>query len=80
MSKLKPLKPNIFSNTLSLLYTTVVYIRNSIYDLFPGLAKKTGCYTISIGGIHAGGTGKTPMALLVGSYFLKKNIEIAYLS
>ena len=80
MSKLKPLKPNIFSNTLSSLYTAIIHIRNIIYDLFPGLAKKTGRYTISIGGIHTGGTGKTPMAMLVGSHFLKKDIGIAYLS
>ncbi|MGD9200045.1 MAG: tetraacyldisaccharide 4'-kinase [Chitinispirillia bacterium] len=80
MSKLKPLKPGLIPNTLSLLFTVIVHIRNLIYDSFPGLVKKTGRYTISIGGIHAGGTGKTPMAMLVGSYFQKKGIEIAYLS
>ena len=80
MSKLKPLKPGIFSNTLSLLFTILVHIRNALYDFIPVLVKKTGRYTISIGGIHAGGTGKTPVAMLLGSYFQKKNIEIAYLS
>jgi len=35
---------------------------------------------VSIGGITAGGTGKTPMALLVGSYLKRKGREVAFLS
>ena len=35
---------------------------------------------ISIGGIRAGGTGKTPVALLVGEYLMSKEFAVAFLS
>jgi tetraacyldisaccharide 4'-kinase len=35
---------------------------------------------VSIGGVHAGGTGKTPMALLVARHFIEKGHNVAFLS
>ena len=80
MSTLKPLGPGFFPHIFAFIFSVITFIRNILYDIIPGLIKTTGRYTISVGGIHAGGTGKTPMALLLGSYFFKQSYAIAYLS
>jgi tetraacyldisaccharide 4'-kinase len=65
---------------LAVLYGAVVRTRNFVYDALPRLSKNPGKPTISIGGIHAGGTGKTPMALLVGRRLSDQGSEIAFLT
>jgi tetraacyldisaccharide 4'-kinase len=65
---------------LSALYGGAVGLRNFFFDKMPYLSRHGGKPTISIGGIHAGGTGKTPMALLVGRYLHDKGHEVAFLS
>ncbi|MCU0609363.1 MAG: tetraacyldisaccharide 4'-kinase [Chitinispirillaceae bacterium] len=65
---------------LSSCYAGVISMRNFFYDHVSVLSKKAGRPVISIGGIRAGGTGKTPAALLVGSYLDSKNIPVCFLS
>ncbi len=61
-------------------YGAAVGLRNALYDYFPFLSHAANRPVISIGGIRAGGTGKTPSALMVGEYLLSKGHAVAFLS
>jgi tetraacyldisaccharide 4'-kinase len=65
---------------LSAAYGSVVCARNALYGHLPKLSHRAKRPVISIGGIRAGGTGKTPVALMVGEYLLSKDISVAFLS
>ncbi|MBN2037335.1 MAG: tetraacyldisaccharide 4'-kinase [Chitinispirillaceae bacterium] len=64
----------------SSLFGAVVACRTAMYDRLPFLSKAAPYPVISIGGIRAGGTGKTPVALLVGRHLLSQGREVAFLS
>ena len=64
----------------SALYGAIVGFRNAIYDVLPGLARRARLPVISIGGIRAGGTGKTPVAALIGGYLAARGRTVAFLS
>ncbi|MCL2690497.1 MAG: tetraacyldisaccharide 4'-kinase [Chitinispirillia bacterium] len=65
---------------LSRLYSAGVKSRQHIYDTFPALSHELCRPVISVGGIRAGGTGKTPVSQLVGQYLIDKGYGIAFLS
>ncbi|MBD3393213.1 MAG: tetraacyldisaccharide 4'-kinase [Chitinivibrionales bacterium] len=75
---LQPLGANPFATALAFLYGPGVYLRNKWYD--HARAYRPPRKTISIGGIHAGGTGKTPVALLVGHHLVESGRQVAFLS
>jgi tetraacyldisaccharide 4'-kinase len=80
-----PLPARIASNpvvsSLSSVYKTVADVRNFAYDHIPALSKKLGRPAISVGGIRAGGTGKTPAAQLVGRHIIDNcGYSVAFLS
>ena len=54
--------------------------RNTLYDRFPSLSHRADRPVISIGGIRAGGTGKTPVALMIAKYLMSKEYAVAFLS
>ncbi|MFW6245115.1 MAG: tetraacyldisaccharide 4'-kinase [Fibrobacterota bacterium] len=62
------------------LFKAAVWVRNSAFDTIPLLSYKAQRPVISIGGIRAGGTGKTPVAQFVGQYLTQRGYEIAFLS
>ncbi len=75
---MRPLGNNPLSNAFASIYGGIVAYRNRWYDTHPG--SRTGRPTIGVGCIHAGGTGKTPMALLVGGILADGGYEVAFLS
>jgi len=64
----------------SMLFGAAVSIRNALYESLPFLSCKADRPVISIGGLRAGGTGKTPVALMVGEYLSSKGFDVAFLS
>ncbi len=66
--------------TASSLYSLCTSARNRAYDLIPSLCRKAPRRVISIGGIRAGGTGKTPCALLTGKKLMEMGFNVAFLS
>ena len=64
----------------SAIFGAAVGFRNALYDQLPSLSHKAKFPVISIGGIRAGGTGKTPTALLVGAYLQDRGHAVAFLS
>jgi tetraacyldisaccharide 4'-kinase len=77
---MNPLGPGLIPSALSRLFGGAIALRNAFYDTFPGCSKQTGAPTISIGGISAGGTGKTPMTLLVAEHIHKSGRLAVFLS
>lgn len=64
----------------SAVFGAAVQFRNALYDQLPYLSHKAKFPVISIGGIRAGGTGKTPVALMVGAYLRDQGHAVAFLS
>jgi tetraacyldisaccharide 4'-kinase len=77
---MQPLGTSPIPLALSGLYRCIVALRNACYDMLPFFSKDTGVPVVSVGGVHAGGTGKTPMTLLVGKYLEKQGRGVAFLS
>jgi tetraacyldisaccharide 4'-kinase len=75
---MKPLGNNCISRALSVLYGSIVAGRNRRYDRIEGYKPKQ--RVISIGCVHAGGTGKTPLAIKLGGYFESRSRQVAFLS
>lgn len=79
-----PLPGNLGTNPLVCglagLFKAAVSVRNSAFDTIPFLSYKAERPVISIGGIRAGGTGKTPVAQFVGQYLTQRGYEVAFLS
>lgn len=77
---MRPSGNKVLLAPISALYGGVLGLRNFAYDSLPFLAFCSGKPTISIGSVFAGGTGKTPMALLVGRYVHAHGRDVAFLS
>ncbi len=77
---LKPLGLSLLTRILSFFYGIVIMLRNGYYNRVPGSVKKLKHLTVSIGCIHAGGTGKTPMALLCAEHFSRKGLTPVFLT
>jgi tetraacyldisaccharide 4'-kinase len=80
MTKLQPFGNSLVPRILSILYGVIIFFRNLYFDYHPHAIKKTAILTISVGSIHAGGTGKTPMTLLLGQFFQNKGYSVGFLS
>jgi tetraacyldisaccharide 4'-kinase len=65
---------------LGLLHNWLVNFRNNLYDQNFLKSIDVGRPVISIGNLTMGGTGKTPMVMLLSQYLEKKNISYAIIS
>ena len=64
----------------SVLYSGVVRLRNVFYQAGLFKIRKLGCKVISIGNITVGGTGKTPMVIMLANLLKEKGYKPAVLS
>jgi tetraacyldisaccharide 4'-kinase len=69
-----------FLYTLSLPYGGAVRFRNYLYDKGLLETKKLPCPVVSVGNLTVGGTGKTPMVILLANLLQKKGYRPAVLS
>ena len=76
----EPWGRGLFPSILSHAFGTAVAARNAAYDSGARFSAAAGKPAISVGGLSAGGSGKTPMALLVGKYLCERGCEVAFLS
>lgn len=65
---------------LSIPYRLAVGVRNFLYDQGMLRSRKLPCPVISIGNLTAGGTGKTPLAILLGRLLNENGFRPAVLS
>jgi len=64
------LSASIAARLLSRVYSAAVGARNSAYDSFPSFSERLDFPVISVGGIRAGGTGKTPVVQLIARHLI----------
>lgn len=65
---------------ISFLYRGIVGVRNFLYDTGIFQTKKLDCKVISVGNITMGGTGKTPMVIMLANLLKEKGFTPAVLS
>lgn len=70
MSTMQPLGNSPLGKVGSSIYKTLISIRNLKYDLLP--PPKASFPIISVGGISAGGTGKTPLTATIIEHVIEK--------
>ena len=75
---LKPLQ--IFFYLLSLPYGGAVRTRNRLFDVGVLRQEKIGCPVVSVGNLTVGGTGKTPMVMVLAGLLRKWGLRPAVLS
>jgi len=68
----------MFTRPLAAIYAFAMDVRNRHFDACGGYA--IGMPVISVGGIHAGGTGKTPLTMLIARQLTESGHTIAFLS
>ncbi len=80
-SKPNCLNPILFPLYLfSIIYGGIIRLRNRMYDLAVFKTRKLRCRVISIGNITVGGTGKTPMAIILANLLKERGYKPAVLS
>lgn len=74
------MKPHPILYPFSLLYGFIVWLRNLFFDIGILRSVDVSIPVISVGNITAGGSGKTPMVIAIGKYFLEKAKRVAVIS
>jgi len=65
---------------ISILYRGIIRLRNLFYQTGLFKVRKLGCKVISVGNITVGGTGKTPMVIMLANLLKEKGYRPAILS
>jgi tetraacyldisaccharide 4'-kinase len=63
-----------------MIYSSIIFLRNKLYDAGIFRSVKVSIPVISIGNISTGGTGKTPLTILTARHFLEKNLRVGIVS
>lgn len=80
-SKTNCLNPLLFTLYLfSIIYGGIIRLRNRMYDLAVFKTRKLNCMVIGIGNITVGGTGKTPMTIMLANLLKERGYRPAVLS
>ncbi len=74
------LSGSICIRLLSKIYGAAIKRRNSSFEHNPEFLYRSGFPVISVGGIRAGGTGKTPLTMQIARYLVSQQFNIAFLS
>jgi len=64
----------------SMIYSAVIFFRNRFFDYGVFRSYKVSKPVISVGNITTGGTGKTPLVILLSDYFLSKGKKVGIIS
>lgn len=70
----------IFLIPFSLIYSILMFVRNKFYDKGIFKSYEISVPVISVGNISTGGTGKTPLVILIAKYFLSKGKRTGIIS
>ena len=64
----------------SMIYSAIIFFRNKFFDYGVFRSYKVSKPVISVGNITTGGTGKTPLVILLSDYFLSKGKKVGIIS
>lgn len=78
--KIDEKKTGVFLSFASFFYRKLIFLRNLFYEKKIFAQKKASCPVISIGNITCGGTGKTPVTLLLSEILIGNGIKTAIAS
>lgn len=67
-------------NPLSTIYGAVVQVRNALYDRGHAQVRRLDGPVISVGNVSAGGSGKTPLVMLLGELLKERGVKFDVLS
>ncbi|MBD3239551.1 MAG: tetraacyldisaccharide 4'-kinase [Chitinivibrionales bacterium] len=77
---LRPLGAGLLPRALAALYVGAVRLRNALFDSIPAMSARSPMPVVSVGGIHAGGSGKTPLVALIAEHLLSRDIQVCVAS
>ncbi|MBD3419538.1 MAG: tetraacyldisaccharide 4'-kinase [Chitinivibrionales bacterium] len=77
---MQPLPQNNLTSLLSRLYARIITFRNNYFDGHPAQSRFVGLPVVSVGAIHTGGVGKTPLCITIGRHFQEQGYAIGFLS
>ncbi len=70
----------IILSPLTVLYKYVINLRNYLFDKNILHQTKVDCKVISVGNLTVGGSGKTPLVIMLSKYFKSQQINVGVLS
>ncbi len=70
----------IILSPLTVLYRLTIKLRNYLFDKDFFHQTKVECKIISVGNLTVGGSGKTPLVIMLAKYFKTQNINVGVLS
>ena len=73
-------KINYILAPFSWIYTLVTGFRNHLFDIGKKRSHRFDVFTVGVGNLRVGGTGKTPFSEYLIEQFISSGIESAYLS
>lgn len=76
----RPFGNRWYARALATAFMGVVRVRNALYDAVPALSTRCRMPVISVGGLHAGGSGKTPLVALIAERLLSDGVEVCIAS
>jgi len=65
---------------VSIVYGSIIFIRNKLYDLGIFKTYRLSCFVISVGNLTTGGTGKTPITIFLAKILSESGYSIGILS
>lgn len=65
---------------VSVIYSLIIFVRNKLYDLEILKSHKISKPVISIGNLTTGGTGKTPLTVIIAEHYLSKGKKVGVIS
>jgi tetraacyldisaccharide 4'-kinase len=76
----RPMGDTLAGRLLGRVFFAAVRARNAMYDRGMLPTGRAGIPVVSVGGVHAGGTGKTPLVMMIAEYLCGRGVQVGLAS